>query len=1247
MNILELDSYNLDDAVKFNEHLNPRLWGKDRRLQPDVREHLLKIADDFREFLGVSDFELKDITVSGSNAAYTYTPKSDVDLHLVVDLPQADASEVYRELFDAKKFQYNEQHNISIGGYPVELYVQDANKKHISQGIYSVLNNAWIEVPKRKDAGVDDISTRSKYEDLATRIDAAIESENYESMANLMNKIKTMRQTGLDQHGEFGPENLAFKMLRNQGAIERLVNARTAAKDRELSLREREKVKKRVQYGFATEDAGSTWDGVSATTQQFLNEKPELSDAEIVSAFIDYCVQQLGIEQMPVVKFKKDPQWSARNKTFGRYSPDQNLLEVSLADRHVMDILRTVAHELTHTRQHEVQDVPSSAGETGSRWENEANARAGVLMRDYAQQHPEFFEAGEIDEGIKDKIAGAALAACVAGAPGCATTEPFNKGAEAVKAAVRTSQISKDDLKYGAKQGLKNILRRAANANESSGYIPTKKQAKDPRFVMALTRDVQPGATGKEANKLNLKTDSQGHPELLMKNLTNALREFKEGKPLDKSTPTLSDIAKKHKVEVDTLKKQLEKGVRVELEHTSDRVVAKEIALDHLSEFPDYYTRLDRVEVKESNEQLAEEDVFEVSMRPSMLRQAAANINARAGMEFEMIVPNASRGEDEDDFGEPDYDEDQRSRSWSDIEDFFLGGDGANGRTDVQRAIQQMQEEFMESMDEQIQKDWVEEQFDMVKEWVINNVQDEDILDFGEYDDEDREKFAEDPEFRNKVIKDYVDNAIEKETSDYDEARDEYMDDMRSDLHEGDWLVRSYPHMSDIENEFSLNWPYYTYGNADGETDIEEIADSFKSKIGKPVVASSSYHSAQRNDTDYIVEPDSSLDPDDSSDAGLEFISPPMPVDEMFSDMDKIVNWAENYGCYTNSSTGLHMNISVPDMSTAKLDFVKLALLMGDEYVLEKFERMGNYFAKSAMQMVRDRVAQRPEDATAMLEQMKERLNVLATKVIHSGETSKYTSINTKDGYVEFRSPGGDWLASYNEDKGNIENTMLRFVVALDAAMDPEKYRKEYLTKLYKLLSPKGENDTLAYFAKFAAGELPQSALKSFVRQAQLERKVKKDGAPTASSEPVPGSTQDLQRQRAAAAAGSIQYALFNRETDQVYRTFYAANDAMALEIGNRYRDELRDGNADRFGIGLRRVPGQDATTPEPQAQQQSPIGGEFSGTWLVKDANGREIHRFSGIGNNQGDANRIAMQWLRQNPGSFQDGVEVVPLMR
>ena len=101
MNITELDSYNLADAVKFNNTLNPAVW-QGQEMKPEVRERLLTIAEDFKEFLGLSDIEVKDITVSGSNAGYTYTPYSDIDLHLVVDIPQADESAVYRELFDAK-----------------------------------------------------------------------------------------------------------------------------------------------------------------------------------------------------------------------------------------------------------------------------------------------------------------------------------------------------------------------------------------------------------------------------------------------------------------------------------------------------------------------------------------------------------------------------------------------------------------------------------------------------------------------------------------------------------------------------------------------------------------------------------------------------------------------------------------------------------------------------------------------------------------------------------------------------------------------------------------------------------------------------------------------------------------------------------------------------------------------------------------------------------------------------------------
>ena len=59
---------------------------------------------------------------------------------------------------------------------------------------------------------------------------------------------------------------------------------------------------------------------------------------------------------------------------------------------------------------------------------------------------------------------------------------------------------------------------------------------------------------------------------------------------------TLEDIAKKHKVSIEDLKKELAKGIEVESEHTSDKNIAKEIAMDHLAESPTYYTDLAKIE---------------------------------------------------------------------------------------------------------------------------------------------------------------------------------------------------------------------------------------------------------------------------------------------------------------------------------------------------------------------------------------------------------------------------------------------------------------------------------------------------------------------------------------------------------------------------------------------------------------------------------------------------------------------------
>jgi hypothetical protein len=59
---------------------------------------------------------------------------------------------------------------------------------------------------------------------------------------------------------------------------------------------------------------------------------------------------------------------------------------------------------------------------------------------------------------------------------------------------------------------------------------------------------------------------------------------------------TLSDIAKKHGVGIDSIKSELIKGVKVEMEHTANAKIAREIAMDHLAENPKYYTKLATIE---------------------------------------------------------------------------------------------------------------------------------------------------------------------------------------------------------------------------------------------------------------------------------------------------------------------------------------------------------------------------------------------------------------------------------------------------------------------------------------------------------------------------------------------------------------------------------------------------------------------------------------------------------------------------
>jgi hypothetical protein len=237
MLLREFIEQSVDDAVVFHDELNPAFW-VGNKMKPLVRYKLLQVAMDFVKFIGIKKLSLTDVIMTGSNASFNYTKHSDVDLHLVVKIPNID---VFKELYDSKKGLWNEQHNVKIKGYDIEVYVQDADEKHVSSGMFSVLNNEWIKEPKPVKPDINDMSVEHKYHDLHNQIEQAVQEGNKAKLESLKDSIKKMRQSGLDKEGEFSAENLAFKMLRNLGDMEALVNAIARIRDKELSIEQTHK----------------------------------------------------------------------------------------------------------------------------------------------------------------------------------------------------------------------------------------------------------------------------------------------------------------------------------------------------------------------------------------------------------------------------------------------------------------------------------------------------------------------------------------------------------------------------------------------------------------------------------------------------------------------------------------------------------------------------------------------------------------------------------------------------------------------------------------------------------------------------------------------------------------------------------------------------------------------------------------------------------------------------------------------
>jgi predicted nucleotidyltransferase len=229
-------------SIKMNDTLSPLIWDNDK-LKQEVRKTLLMNAKRFIEFSDVENLKFDDVILTGSMANYNYSENSDLDIHIVLDFNQiSENKDFVGDFFKLKKQLWADKLPIQVKGHDVEMYFQDSKEPHHSSGTYSLIKNDWIRKPIKKIINIDMADVQLKSAGLMNAIDDLEDEMNDESFIKkhevLKNKIKKYRQSGLDKSGEFGVENLVFKILRNTGYLEKMVEMKNQYLTDELSLKE-------------------------------------------------------------------------------------------------------------------------------------------------------------------------------------------------------------------------------------------------------------------------------------------------------------------------------------------------------------------------------------------------------------------------------------------------------------------------------------------------------------------------------------------------------------------------------------------------------------------------------------------------------------------------------------------------------------------------------------------------------------------------------------------------------------------------------------------------------------------------------------------------------------------------------------------------------------------------------------------------------------------------------------------------
>jgi hypothetical protein len=143
--------------------------------------------------------------------------------------------------------------------------------------------------------------------------------------------------------------------------------------------------------GITTKQFFDAYGSVYHNNEEPIYESLYKQQFPLLKEFVGYCKEYLKLKSLPPLKLSYNPTTAESRRSFGGYDPNNKSIELSVADRHQADVFRTLAHELVHYKQDVQNRLTPESGKTGHTHENEANAAAAIMMRNFAQINPEMF----------------------------------------------------------------------------------------------------------------------------------------------------------------------------------------------------------------------------------------------------------------------------------------------------------------------------------------------------------------------------------------------------------------------------------------------------------------------------------------------------------------------------------------------------------------------------------------------------------------------------------------------------------------------------------------------------------------------------------------------------------------------------------------------------------------------------------------------------------------------------------------